>query len=53
MTAQETLIPGALTLAQLRRLVDTPDLTVMLDPSCRATAGDAPVEQRHGDFVAD
>src|SRR4051812_22171236 len=51
----ELLTPGELTLAQLRRLVDTPDITVALNPSCRAavrasaetvrraTAGDAPV----------
>lgn len=55
MTTQLTLVPGELTLAQLRHLADTPDLTVSLDPSCRAairasaetvrraTAGDAPV----------
>lgn len=55
MTPQLTLVPGELTLAQLRRLADTPDLTVTLDPSCRAairasaetvrraTAGEAPV----------
>src|SRR3954470_16951347 len=55
MTLNEILHPGELTLAQLRRLVDTPDLQVALDPSCRAavrasaetvrraTAGDAPV----------
>lgn len=53
--ASEVLVPGELTLAQLRRLVDTPDLQATLDPSCRpairasaetvrrATAGDAPV----------
>jgi histidine ammonia-lyase len=52
---KELLTPGELTLAQLRRLVDTPDLQVALDPACRAavrasaetvrraTAGDAPV----------
>jgi histidine ammonia-lyase len=51
----ELLTPGDLTLAQLRRVVDTPELTVKLDPRCRdaiqasaevvqrATAGDAPV----------
>ncbi|MBC5783904.1 histidine ammonia-lyase [Ramlibacter sp. USB13] len=51
----ELLTPGELTLAQLRRLVDTPDVQVALDPSCRAavrasaeavrraTEGDAPV----------
>jgi histidine ammonia-lyase len=51
----EILSPGDLTLAQLRRLVDTPELTVSLDPGCRgairasadlvrrATAGEAPV----------
>jgi histidine ammonia-lyase len=51
----QTLVPGELTLAQLRRLVDAPDLAVALDPAClsavrasaetvrRATAGDAPV----------
>lgn len=51
----EVLSPGNLTLAQLRRLVDTPELTVLLDPECRpairasadlvrrATAGEAPV----------
>lgn len=55
MTAQLMLVPGELTLAQLRRLADTPGLAVSLDPSCRAamrasaetvrraTAGDAPV----------
>ncbi|MEJ5992684.1 histidine ammonia-lyase [Ramlibacter sp. PS3R-8] len=55
MTTPELLVPGGLTFAQLRRLVDTPDLTVKLDPSCRAavrasadlvrraTEGDAPV----------
>ena len=49
------LHPGELTFADLRRIVDTPDLQVKLDPSCRpairasaetvrrATAGDAPV----------
>jgi histidine ammonia-lyase len=52
---QELLVPGELDLAQLRRLVDTPDLSVELDPRCRgairasaelvrrATEGDAPV----------
>ncbi|MGV3494210.1 MAG: histidine ammonia-lyase [Ramlibacter sp.] len=51
----ESITPGELTLAQLRRLVDTPDLRVALDPSCRAAIrasagmvrrameGDAPV----------
>ena len=51
----ELLHPGALTLAQLRRIVDTPELQVALAPACRAvvrasaetvrraTAGDAPV----------
>jgi histidine ammonia-lyase len=55
MTKPETLVPGELTLAQLRRLADTPELQVALDPRCRgairasaemvrrATAGDAPV----------
>src|SRR3954470_20423697 len=55
MTLNEILHPGELTLAQLRRLVDTPDLQVALDPSCRAAVrasaevvrraaeGDAPV----------
>jgi histidine ammonia-lyase len=55
MSATETITPGELTLAQLRRLVDAPDVQVALDPSCRAavrasadmvsraTAGDAPV----------
>lgn len=55
MTTPLMLVPGELTLAQLRRLADTPGLTVSLDPSCRpairasaetvrrATAGDAPV----------
>ena len=55
MTTKEILHPGELTLAQLRRLADTPELQAALDPSCRsairasaemvqrATAGDAPV----------
>jgi histidine ammonia-lyase len=52
---QELLVPGKLTLAQLRRLCSATDLAVTLDPRCRgairasaevvrrATAGDAPV----------
>jgi histidine ammonia-lyase len=52
---KEILVPGGLTLAQLRRLVDTPEIQVAMDPACRgairasaalvqrATAGDAPV----------
>ena len=55
MNPPEVIVPGELTFAQLRRLVDTPDLVVKLDPSCRgavrasadlvrrATEGDAPV----------
>jgi histidine ammonia-lyase len=55
MTTRETIIPGELTLAQLRRLAEMPELEVVLDPRCRdairasaeivrrATAGDAPV----------
>jgi histidine ammonia-lyase len=55
MNAPEVIVPGELTFAQLRRLVDTPDLVVKLDPSFRsavrasadlvrrATEGDAPV----------
>jgi histidine ammonia-lyase len=55
MIAVETLIPGELTLAQLRRLSGTERLQVALDPRCRngirasaelvrkATEGDAPV----------
>jgi histidine ammonia-lyase len=55
MKTPEPITPGELTLAQLRRLVDTPELQVALDPRCRgairasadmvrrATAGDAPV----------
>jgi histidine ammonia-lyase len=55
MTKPETLVPGELTLAQLRRLANTPELQVALEPRCRnairasaemvrrATAGDAPV----------
>jgi histidine ammonia-lyase len=51
----EVLVPGELDFAQLRRLVDTPDLNVKLDPRCRsgirasaemvrrATEGEAPV----------
>jgi histidine ammonia-lyase len=51
----EILVPGELDIAQLRRLVDTPELAVKLDPRCRgairasaemvrrATEGDAPV----------
>jgi histidine ammonia-lyase len=51
----ETIVPGHLTLAQLRRLCGTERLRVELDPACRAgirasaelvrqaTAGDAPV----------
>lgn len=55
MAAQELLIPGELTLAQLRRLGGSERLPVALDPACRAgirasadlvrkaTEGDAPV----------
>ena len=51
----EILVPGELDIAQLRRLADTPELSVKLDPRCRgairasaemvrrATEGDAPV----------
>ncbi len=51
----EVIVPGELDIAQLRRLVDTPELSVKLDPRCRgairasaemvrrATEGDAPV----------
>jgi histidine ammonia-lyase len=51
----ETIVPGELTLAQLLRLVDTPEIQATLDARCRAavrasaetvrraTAGDAPV----------
>src|SRR6059058_2033355 len=52
---KERIVPGELTPAQLRRIVDTPELQVALAPACRvavrasaetvrrATAGDAPV----------
>ncbi len=56
MSAPELLVPGELTLAQLRRLWEAPELPQLaLDPSCRAavrasaevvqraTAGEAPV----------
>ncbi|RZJ22412.1 MAG: histidine ammonia-lyase [Haliea sp.] len=55
MTEQETLIPGELTLAQLRRLCASERVQVQLDPACRpgiraaadlvrrAAEGDAPV----------
>src|SRR6059058_69754 len=52
---KERIVPGELTPAQLRRIVDTPELQVALAPACRVavrasaetvrrlTAGDAPV----------
>lgn len=55
MTTPEIIVPGEFDLAQLRRLADTPEVQVALDPRCReairasadmvrrATAGDAPV----------
>jgi len=55
MTPTETLTPGALTLAQMRRLCGSERIPVQLDPACRAgvrasadlvrraTEGDAPV----------
>ncbi|GAB2593284.1 histidine ammonia-lyase [Ramlibacter solisilvae] len=39
MQEKEVIVPGALTLGQLRRLADMPSLQAALDPSCRAAVG--------------